>query len=159
MSVHFKLNSYLCFVFSQITGDKPDISDRVGEPDDECMQGPDDWPTVEEERAACLNCFRAMHETVNCEYAKATLILESPLKQADQGFDCVEKSVYAEVKKSCDLDDDDLIEAYNELLTQEFNPDAEDFEEEHDDAILAQKEGKSDPYAALIVFTARASRT
>ena len=142
----------------QITSDKPGISERVGELQ-ECMRGPDEWPTIEEESVACLNCFRSTHATVDCEYVVATVISESPLKQADdQGVDSVEKTVYAEVKKSCELDDDDLNEAYDELLMQEFNPDAEDFEE-HDDALVEQKDGKSDLYTALTVSTARASRT
>ena len=57
---------------------------------------------------------------VDCEYAIAIVISESPLKQVvidDQEVECVEKILPAEVKKNCELDDDDLNEAYDELLT------------------------------------------
>jgi hypothetical protein len=59
--------------------------------------------------------------------------------------ECIEKTLSAEIKRNSasilarKLNDDDLNEAYNKLLTQEFNPDTEDFEEDHKDATDKQK--------------------
>jgi hypothetical protein len=89
----------------------------------------------EDKKIVCLNCFRSTHKTADCEYVLATIISESPLKQA--GFeepvvDFVENigpDAVNEVTKNISADelkDADLNEAYDELLTQEFNPDDEE---------------------------------
>jgi hypothetical protein len=108
-------------LLDQITSNVLGFADRLGELENEVyMQGTDDWPTIEKEKTTCQNCFCSTHATLDYEYVITTVISESPLKQAvfdDHGVDCVEFFLSIEVKKNCELDDDDLNEAYDELLT------------------------------------------
>jgi uncharacterized protein YecT (DUF1311 family) len=47
---------------------------------------------------------------------------------------CIENAVQVEVQGNDELKDEELNEAYKELLTQEFNPDAADFEDDNKEA-------------------------
>jgi hypothetical protein len=120
-------------------------AEGVGELEDEvCIKGLDDWPTIEEqEKIVCLNFFRSTHYIGDCEYVLATVISESPMKDArtgEPGVECLETIAPDAVKENCSTDmvdglnDEDLNKAYDELLMQKFNPNAKDFKDEDDNA-------------------------
>jgi uncharacterized protein YecT (DUF1311 family) len=90
-----------------------------------------------------------------CSFPSATLIEQSPEKvvqvaqneahetncldvEASNRQERVEEDLYS---GSIEIDDEKLNQAYDELLTQEFNPDAEDFEDDTEDVHI--EAGKS----------------
>jgi hypothetical protein len=132
----------------QITKVESCLAVGIGELEDHMyIKGLEDWPTIgEEEKIVCLNCFRSTHATEECEYIKATVISESPLKEVEiENHGAKQERILTVANRDTDtildgeLNDDDLNEAYDELLTQEFNPDAEDFEEDIEDAFDEKK--------------------
>jgi hypothetical protein len=130
---------------NQVFSDGEIMVDRVGELEDAIyIRGLDDWPTIgEEEKVVCGNCFRAIHAISECEYLSTIVIPESPLKIAvieEPVVECNASAAQAEDQKynnellPGELKDDDFNEAYDELLTQEINPDSKDFNNDHDEA-------------------------
>lgn len=112
------------------------------------------------DKVVSCNCFRSGHAQDSCAFPLAIIIKESPKKllQAVHSWrdvDRLEGVVASNVdwlegvvafvetaEESCvqdvdagivEIDDEGLNQAYDELLTQEFNPDAEDFKDDTED--------------------------
>ena len=102
------------------------------------------------DRVVCCNCFRSGHAQDSFTFPLATIIEESPQKLLQAvhserdvvGLEGLVASVET-VEAGCvqgidggvvEIDDERLNLAYDELLTQEFNPDAEDFEDDTEDS-------------------------
>jgi hypothetical protein len=140
------------------------VPDGLGELEDEVyIRGLDDWSTIEkDEKIVCRNCFQSTHRTTDCEYVLATVIRESPVKEAkneEPGVKCVDNAVRDGLIDNTnnmldgELKDEELNEAYDELLTQKFNPDVEDFENYQDDALDGQKPIDQKPGKLIIIRT------
>ena len=126
----------------------------------------------------CLNYFRVRYTMVDYSFPQASIIEESPLKiviarevgngiakiynEANliatfenhyKGIVSIEVIKVVQVVPSfAEIDDDELNQACDKLLIQEFNPNAKDFEDDQEDVLDDAKRGKSNSALFFNIF-------